>query len=37
MKILMVPTSHDAFGDSGKKTGFWLEELAAPSVERLLR
>ncbi|TWF52191.1 type 1 glutamine amidotransferase domain-containing protein [Neorhizobium alkalisoli] len=30
MKILMVLTSHDALGNTGKKTGFWLEELAAP-------
>lgn len=30
MKVLMVLTSHDRLGDSGKKTGFWLEELAAP-------
>lgn len=30
MKILIVLTSHDQLGDSGKKTGFWLEELAAP-------
>ncbi|TMV69305.1 type 1 glutamine amidotransferase domain-containing protein [Thioclava sp. BHET1] len=30
MKILMVLTSHDALGDTGRKTGFWLEELAAP-------
>lgn len=30
MKILIVLTSHDALGDSGEKTGFWLEELAAP-------
>ncbi len=30
MKILMVLTSHDALGDSGEKTGFWLEELATP-------
>lgn len=30
MKILMVLTSHDELGTSGKKTGFWLEELAAP-------
>ena len=29
-KILMVLTSHDALGDTGRKTGFWLEELAAP-------
>ncbi len=30
MNILMVLTSHDRLGDTGKKTGFWLEELAAP-------
>ena len=30
MKILMVLTSHDQLGNSGKKTGFWLEEFAAP-------
>ena len=30
MKILMVLTSHDRLGDTGRKTGFWLEELAAP-------
>ncbi|MGO4908317.1 type 1 glutamine amidotransferase domain-containing protein [Pseudorhodobacter sp. W20_MBD10_FR17] len=30
MKILMVLTSHDKMGDTGKKTGFWLEEFAAP-------
>lgn len=30
MKILMVLTSHDTLGNTGKKTGFWLEELAAP-------
>lgn len=30
MKILMVLTSHDHLGDTGKKTGFWLEEFAAP-------
>tara|TARA_R110001606_G_scaffold376500_1_gene535213 strand:+ start:1114 stop:1806 length:693 start_codon:yes stop_codon:yes gene_type:complete len=30
MKILMVLTSHDQMGDTGKKTGFWLEEFAAP-------
>ena len=29
-KILMVLTSHDELGDTGKKTGFWLEEFAAP-------
>jgi putative intracellular protease/amidase len=30
MKILMVLTSHDRLGDTGKKTGLWLEEFAAP-------
>ena len=30
MKILIVLTSHDQLGTTGKKTGFWLEELAAP-------
>ena len=30
MKILLVLTSHDTLGDSGEKTGFWLEEFAAP-------
>ena len=30
MKILMVLTSHDQLGNTGKKTGFWLEELAMP-------
>ena len=30
MKILMVLTSHDELGTTGHKTGFWLEELAAP-------
>ncbi len=29
-KILMVLTSHDTLGDTGEKTGFWLEEFAAP-------
>ncbi len=29
-KILMVLTSHDRLGDTGAKTGFWLEEFAAP-------
>ena len=29
-RILMVLTSHDRLGDTGEKTGFWLEELAAP-------
>jgi putative intracellular protease/amidase len=30
MNILIVLTSHDKLGDTGQKTGFWLEELAAP-------
>lgn len=30
MRILMVLTSHDRLGDTGLKTGFWLEEFAAP-------
>jgi putative intracellular protease/amidase len=30
MKILMVLTSHEKLGNTGKKTGFWLEEFAAP-------
>jgi putative intracellular protease/amidase len=30
MKVLIVLTSHEELGDTGKKTGFWLEELAAP-------
>jgi putative intracellular protease/amidase len=30
MKILMVLTSHDELGNTGLKTGFWLEEFAAP-------
>jgi len=30
MKILMVLTSHAELGDSGRKTGFWLEEFTAP-------
>ncbi len=30
MKILMVLTSHDQLGGTGRKTGFWLEEFAAP-------
>jgi len=29
-KILFVLTSHEDLGDTGKKTGFWTEELAAP-------
>lgn len=30
MNILIVLTSHDTLGATGRKTGFWLEELAAP-------
>ncbi|WP_137936381.1 type 1 glutamine amidotransferase domain-containing protein [Chitinivorax sp. B] len=30
MKMLLVLTSHDRLGDTGHKTGFWLEEFAAP-------
>ena len=29
-KILIVLTSNDRLGDTGNKTGFWLEEMAAP-------
>ncbi|MGC1517046.1 MAG: type 1 glutamine amidotransferase domain-containing protein, partial [Maribacter sp.] len=30
MNILFVLTSHDTLGDTGKKTGFWIEEFASP-------
>src|SRR4051812_29512455 len=30
MKMLMILTSHDMLGNTGRKTGFWLKELAAP-------
>ena len=30
MKVLLVLTSHDQLGNTGTKTGFWLEEFAAP-------
>jgi putative intracellular protease/amidase len=30
MKILMVLTSHSELGNTGHKTGFWIEEFAAP-------
>lgn len=30
MKVLFVLTSHDDLGDTGEKTGFWLEEFASP-------
>ena len=32
VKILMVLTSHDVLGNTGRKTGFWLEEFAAPTL-----
>lgn len=32
-KVLFVVTSHDKLGDSGEKTGFWIEEFAAPYYE----
>jgi hypothetical protein len=32
MKILMVLTSHDQLGNTGRKTGFWLEEFAARTL-----
>jgi len=35
MKLLIVLTSHDKLGNTGKKTGFWLEELTAPYYEFL--
>jgi hypothetical protein len=31
--VLFVLTSHDQLGNTGKKTGFWLEEFAAPYYE----
>src|SRR5450631_2138526 len=33
MKILIVLTSHSELGNTGKKTGFWVEEFAAPYYE----
>ncbi|MBF7979818.1 MULTISPECIES: type 1 glutamine amidotransferase domain-containing protein [Rahnella] len=35
MKLLIVLTSHDKLGETGKKTGFWLEEFTAPYYEFL--
>lgn len=32
-KVLFVLTSHDKLGDTGEKTGFWIEEFAAPYYE----
>ena len=34
MKILFVLTSHDQLGDTGKKTGFWVEEFAGRRVRK---
>jgi steroid delta-isomerase-like uncharacterized protein len=34
-KVLIIATSHDALGDTGEKTGVWLEELAGPYFEFL--
>ena len=31
-RILMILTSHNQLGDTGRKTGFWLEEFAAPPI-----
>src|SRR5262245_9923952 len=33
MKVLMVLASHDQLGNTGRKTGFWLEELSAASLK----
>ena len=33
MKILMVLTSHNRLGNTGKPTGFWLEEFTAPPID----
>lgn len=30
MKVLVVLTSHSALGNTGEKTGFWIEEFATP-------
>ncbi len=30
LNVLFVLTSHDKLGDTGEKTGFWIEEFAAP-------
>ena len=35
MKILIVLTSDDQLGDTGKKTGFWLEEFAAVVLQKI--
>lgn len=35
MKVLFVLTSHDKLGDTGEKTGFWIEEFAAPYYKLL--
>jgi hypothetical protein len=33
MEILIVLTSHDQLGNTGRKTGFWLENLRLPGAE----
>ena len=33
LSVLMIVTSHEKLGETGNKTGFWLEELAAPYLE----
>ncbi|WP_163867499.1 type 1 glutamine amidotransferase domain-containing protein [Myxococcus eversor] len=33
VKVLLIVTSHSQFGDTGERTGFWLEELAAPYAQ----
>jgi len=35
MKVLFVLTSHSELGDTGKKTGFWVEEFAEPYLVRV--
>ena len=35
LKVLLVTTSHDQLGNTGEKTGVWLEELAAPYFQYL--
>ena len=37
MKILIVLTSHSELGDTGKKTGFWVEEFTAKALLKLLK
>ena len=37
MKVLIVLTSHDQLGNTGRKTGFWLEEFAALPIKETVR